>query len=318
MHQTPSEGQTPSPSFESQPYRTGSKHYPLTSDVVFKGVFGAVGSEPVLAALINAVRTDYGFPPVVEVEIENPFNLQHFSADKLSIVDARVRDATNALFNVEVQSYRHKGLDSRILYYWARSYSDGLAKSEDWYTLKPVYGIAFLDLEFFGHQQSPHTCFELRERRTPELVFSEDLAIHLLELPKYSGFTQETPPSTPLERWVYTLQRVGTGDELMKKITQDDEMIAETERRYREFVEDPEARRAALERDIYIRDRGQMIRDAREEGIEQGIEQGIQVGREETARVVAKRLIESGIDDNVIQKATGLSSDELNTLRTQR
>ena len=100
----------------------------------------------------------------------------------------------------------------------------------------------------------------------------------------------------------------------MKKITQDDEMIAETERRYREFVEDPEARRAALERDIYIRDRAQMIRDAREEGIEQGI----QVGREETARDVAMRLIESGIDDNVIQKATGLSSDELNTLRTQR
>ena len=57
------------------PSPTVGQHYPLTSDVVFKGVFGAEGSEPILAALINSVRTDYGFPPVVEVEIENPFNL---------------------------------------------------------------------------------------------------------------------------------------------------------------------------------------------------------------------------------------------------
>jgi predicted transposase/invertase (TIGR01784 family) len=290
------------------------QRYPLTSDVVFKGVFGAAGSEPILAALINAVRTDYGFPPVVEVEIENPFNLQQFSADKLSVVDARVRDSTNALFNVEVQSYNHKGLDSRILYYWARSYTDGLGKSEDWYTLKPVYGIAFLDFPFFGEQESRHTCFELRERRSPNLMLSDHLAIHLLELPKYTGFTEtqptEThPPSTALERWVYTLQRAGTGDELMKKIAENDEMIGEAERRYRAFVEDPAARRAALERDVWIRDRGQMIRDAREEGFEQG--------RKEQACDTAMRLIARGDDDDTISSITGLSAEELKALRDE-
>ncbi|MFN2312618.1 MAG: PD-(D/E)XK nuclease family transposase, partial [Spirochaetia bacterium] len=124
--------------------------------------------------------------------------------------------------------------------------------------------------------ESPHTCFELRERREQNLVLSEHLAIHLLELPKFSGFTDKKQPSTPLERWVYTLQRVGTGDELMKKITENDEMISETERRYQEFVSDPAARRAALERDIWIRDRGQMIRDAREEGLEKGRDEGEQ------------------------------------------
>ena len=291
-----------------------SSSYPLTSDVVFKGVFGAEGSEPILAALINSVRTDYGFPPVVEVEIENPFNLQHFSADKLSIVDARVRDTTNALFNVEVQSYNHKGLDSRILYYWARSYSDGLGKSDDWYALKPVYGIAFLDFPFFHEQESRHTCFELRERRSPNLILSDHLAIHLLELPKYGGFTVARPPSTALERWVYTLHRAGTGDELMKKIVENDEMIGEAERRYREFVEDPAARRAALERDIWIRDRGQMIRDAREEGIEQGREEGEQL----MAQQIAARLIARGHDDETVADATGLSVEELKNLRADR
>jgi len=106
---------------------------------------------------------------------------------------------------------------------------------------------------------------------------------------------------------------VGTGDELMKKITENDEMISETERRYQEFVSDPAARRAALERDIWIRDRGQMIRDAREEGLEEGLEEGEQ----RKARHIAERLIESGLDDSLIQKTTGLSAEVLNTLRNK-
>ncbi|TVR90341.1 MAG: hypothetical protein EA428_08780 [Spirochaetaceae bacterium] len=124
------------------------------------------------------------------------------------------------------------------------------------------------------------------------------------------------PQLTPA-RWVYTLQRVGTGDELMKKITENDEMISETERRYQDFVSDPAARRAALERDVWIRDRGQMIRDAREEGLEKGREEGLEEGEQRKARHIAERLIENGLDDSLIQKTTGLSAAELNTLRNK-
>jgi hypothetical protein len=100
---------------------------------------------------------------------------------------------------------------------------------------------------------------------------------------------------------VYTLQRAGTGDELMKKIAENDEMIGEAERRYQQFVSDPAARRAALERDVWIRDRGQMIRDA----------------REEKAREIAARLIVQGHNDETIMDATGLSAEALSALRTE-
>ncbi|MCA1755651.1 MAG: Rpn family recombination-promoting nuclease/putative transposase, partial [Spirochaeta sp.] len=119
-----------------------AEHIPLTSDMVFKAVFGSPGSEDVLAALLSAVRQDYGFPAVTELEITNPFNLQTFRSDKLSVVDARARDRSNTLFNIEVQSYRQTGL-------------------------------------------RPHSCFELRERTSPEFVYNDHLALHLLELPGF-------------------------------------------------------------------------------------------------------------------------------------
>ncbi|TVR85432.1 MAG: hypothetical protein EA428_15845, partial [Spirochaetaceae bacterium] len=71
----------------------------LTSDMVFKAVFGSPGSEDVLGALLSAVRQDYGFPEVTELEITNPFNLQSFRTDKLSVVDARERSSPEFVYN---------------------------------------------------------------------------------------------------------------------------------------------------------------------------------------------------------------------------
>ncbi|TVR94751.1 MAG: Rpn family recombination-promoting nuclease/putative transposase, partial [Spirochaetaceae bacterium] len=200
----------------------------LTSDMVFKAVFGSPGSEDVLAALLSAVRQDYGFPEVTELEITNPFNLQTFRTDKLSVVDARARDRSNTLFNIEVQSYRQTALRPRILYYWARSYSAGVSEGEPYAVLRPVIGVAFVDFSIFGGKLPPHSCFELRERSSPEFVYNDHLSLHLLELPGFdsgargsrtasaTAFEDTQFPSTPLERWVYFIRRAGVEDEVMK------------------------------------------------------------------------------------------------------
>jgi len=75
---------------------------PLTSDVVFKYVFGNTGSENILRAFLSAVQTDAGFPAVAEVRIENPFNIQDFSDDKLSVVDVRAIDVNGVAYTIEL------------------------------------------------------------------------------------------------------------------------------------------------------------------------------------------------------------------------
>jgi len=99
----------------------------------------------------------------------------------------------------------------------------------------------------------------------------------------------------------------------MKKIAENDEMITQAERD-QQFEEDRVVRREALHREMEIRDRGQMIRDAREEGFAQGFEEG----RQMLPRQVAARLIARGDDDDeAISSLTGLTAEEVRTLRRQ-
>ncbi len=72
-------------------------------------MFGSPGSEAVLSAILSAVRQYHGFPEVTDLEITNPVNLQTFRSDKRSVVDARARDRSNTVFNIEVQSYWCRG-----------------------------------------------------------------------------------------------------------------------------------------------------------------------------------------------------------------
>ena len=307
-----------------------AEHIPLTSDMVFKAVFGSPGSEDVLSALLSAVRQDYGFPAVTELEITNPFNLQTFRSDKLSVVDARARDRSNTLFNIEVQSYRQTALRPRILYYWARSYSAGVSEGEPYAVLRPVIGVAFVDFPIFEGKLPPHSCFELRERTSPEFVYNDHLALHLLELPGFgpgargsraatgataaaAGGDKPHFPSTPLERWVYFIRSAGVEDEVMKKIKEQDPMIARADEKYRNFLSDEDSFFASLEHERWVRDRAQMILDGEERGLAKGLEQGIEQGLEQAAT----EMLAKSMDEQLIVEVTGLSPSELAELKAK-
>ena len=56
----------------------GYQPIPLTSDLVFKYVFGAKQSSECLRSLLSAVQEDAGYPAVATVQITNPFNQKDF------------------------------------------------------------------------------------------------------------------------------------------------------------------------------------------------------------------------------------------------
>ena len=268
---------------------------------------------------------------MTDLEITNPFNLQTFRSDKLSVVDARARDRSNTVFNIEVQSYRQTALRPRILYYWARSYSAGVSEGEPYAVLRPVLGVAFVDFPIFGGRLPPHSCFELRERRSPEVVYNDHLALHLLELPGFgrgvkptqagadSGSLAVVPwfPSTPLERWVYFIRRAGTEDAVMKKIKEQEPMIARADEKYRSFLNDEDAFYASLEHERWVRDRAQMILDGEERGRAEGLEQGLEQGRAEERTETAAKMIGKGLDEQLITEVTGLSREQLSELKVR-
>ena len=70
------------------------------NDLAFKKTFGTPENTLSLISLLNAIlELD---SPIVDVTIVNPYNLQDFETDKLSILDVKAIDRSGAIYDVEM------------------------------------------------------------------------------------------------------------------------------------------------------------------------------------------------------------------------
>jgi predicted transposase/invertase (TIGR01784 family) len=176
-------------------------------DYAFKRVFGSEETKDVLISLLNAVLTPPAGREVVSVTLENPFNEKDTADEKQLILDIKARDAQGRWFNVEMQMAAPPVYPQRVLYYWAELYTNQLKEGHDYAALRPAISISFLDSRRFPGRGYHHR-FRLRDDCN-ELVLTEDLEIHFVELPKFDLTPERL--TTGLEMWCYFLKH---GDEL--------------------------------------------------------------------------------------------------------
>jgi predicted transposase/invertase (TIGR01784 family) len=179
-----------------------------TVDYAFKRLFGREQNTSLLIDLVNAILQEPPERQVTVLEILNPFQDKDFVEDKMSILDIKARDASGRQFNIEMQVLIFGSFRERLLYYWARLHQSQLAEGADYSTMRPTVAICFVNAELFADRPDWHATFELRERQSG-ILFNDQLAIHILELPKFSKLVSEV--SSPLDRWMYFLRH---GEEL--------------------------------------------------------------------------------------------------------
>jgi predicted transposase/invertase (TIGR01784 family) len=313
----------------------------LTSDFVFKYVFGSETSTSILRSFLTAVQTDAGLPAVAEVEIRNPFNPAESYDDKTSVVDVRARDVNGTIYTMEVQALPEAAFRERALYYWAQAYAGQLGKSQDYEQLCPVVGVNVVDFRIFTDSQPVHTTFHLASRgdgtdgeSAQSLVLTSHLAIHFLELPKLER--DSTPEvgtgtgsshiSTTLQRWLYYMHERGEvnamEDPILLQILKEDPDIEDADELYRQFVANDELREKYQDRIKAERDRRSQIiyaeRQGEKRGMErgrrEGLEQGIKQGAIRRQTEIVKRMKAKGMSENEIAELTGLSAEEINRI----
>ena len=256
-------------------------------DYAFKRLFGSEPNQSLLIQLLNAVLQPPPSARVAAIEILNPFNDKEALDDKLSVVDIKVRDQQGRQFHVEMQLLPYADFPQRVLYYWARLYQQQLHASEEYDQLRPTLSICFVNRVLFASVPAYHLRFRLLET-THQVAFTEDLAVHMLELPKFTRTADELV--TELDRWLYFLRyaealdtvslppalRIPEIEQAMEVLTMLTQSDIERERY--------EAR-LKLERDrISFEKRMQKLategqEQAREQGREEGQEQGLAIGR---------------------------------------
>ena len=169
-------------------------------DFAFKKIFGTEPNKLSLISFLNAVLVlDV---PIVDVVIVNPYNLQDFLDDKLSILDIKAIDANNAIYSIEMQLSIFEGLVQRIVFYGCENYAGQLKAGDDYTELHPVYSICLVNGILWKDAKQIQHSFRLTDRESGR-VLDKTVEIHTLELGRYNLVEADLATASMRDRWLY-------------------------------------------------------------------------------------------------------------------
>ena len=155
-----------------------------TNDVIFHCLFGTKGNEKITKAFLEKLLNK----EVEEIDLDLNLNLiREYYDDKLGILDVRVKDKNGVNYNIEMQNTSSNTLPERIISYWSRLYNGDLKVGNDYNTLNKTIAILIVNdtIKNLGVIKKFHTKWNLREETYTEIILTDYLEIHIIELPKY-------------------------------------------------------------------------------------------------------------------------------------
>ena len=246
------------------------------NDFAYKKTFGSPENRLVLISLLNAILDLKS--PIVDVTIENPYNLQDFQNDKLSILDIKAVDQKGAIYDIEMQISNFSGLIKRFVFYGCEVYAGQLRAGDDYSQLKPVFSICLLNGILWSNSKRVHHAFRLSDRDSGR-VLHDTLEIHTLELGWYNLRESDLASASMLDCWLYWLLHAHEyeADALMVLFPQEAiRKATQTITRIAEVTEDKSMYDA---REKAIRDRQWALNASRMEGKIEGKIEGMIEGK---------------------------------------
>lgn len=275
-----------------------------TVDFAFKLMLGSPQHTNITIHFLNAILE--GQARITQVQILNPILDKDTDDDKLAVLDVLATDEHGRMLNIEVQTSLPAELPQRLAYYAASLYVDQLDEGSAYSELRPAITICVLTHALFRQSLDLHLEFRLREQSGLQLT--DNLQIHLLQLPMLRVSAQNVYHASPVERWAYFL---ANGDKLSDAdivgLFPDPE-IAEAAGVLKMIDRTPDAQLRYRARLKFQRDQESLLRGARmdglKEGVDQGLEQGLAIGRIQ----VLQQLLGQSVSPMELLKESSLQS----------
>nr|WP_276532015.1 Rpn family recombination-promoting nuclease/putative transposase [Brevibacillus invocatus] len=268
-------------------------------DFVFKRIFGTEENKDLLLSFLNATLKPEEGKQLQEITLVDPHINADQVGDKASILDVRGKTKTGEQINIEVQLHNKYDMEKRSLYYWAKMYEGQLAEGEPYRNLRKTVTISIVDFSYLP-SKSYHSVFRLREDKE-KFVLTDNLEIHFLELPKLGAEHQET--SDLLVKWLLFLK--AESETKLEELAMSEPTIRKAVNVLEFLNQDKEARKLYEMREMALKDELNMIEGAKAEGERQ------------KAKEVAKNLLAMDMTVEMVAKATGLPTEEIEKLKQQ-
>lgn len=280
------------------------------TDFGFKYLFGTPMNKELLIGFLNAIF--HGTHIITDLTYLNGEQLGIRKEDRRAIFDVYCETESGEKFIVEMQNVFQQFFKDRSVYYSTFPIREQ-AKRGDWdYRLESVYTVGILNFVFDEDKNSKdyfHHEVKLMDVNTKK-VFYDKLTFIYLELPKFTKTEHEL--ETLFEKWVFVLKNLSRllerpaalQERVFNRLFEAASITRFTPKQLREYEDSVKA----------YRDIVNAVNTARKEGHEEGLEKGLEKGREEERIGIAQKLKAMGLDMPAIQKATGLTLEEIRKL----
>ena len=286
------------------------KKLPLTSDYVFKRIFGQEENKEALKDFLESILKIN----IEKIEINNPELPKDFYDSKYGMLDLKVTLDNQIIVNVEMQVQNQHNIEQRSTYYMSRVYSQQIGENEPYINCKKVIVINILNFNYYK-RNSYHSIARMKFEKNNQEEYvdmgyeNEDeyatdyIEMHIIELQK---FKKKNPKiDTKLEQWLWLF--VGGEEEKMRRIGKKNKEIEKIDKKLASMSLSREERNNYEFRRKAILDEISAIDYATKKGLTQGIEQSTQS--------IAKEMLKKNMDINLIMELTKLTKEEIEKIK---
>ena len=212
---------------------------------------------------------------------------------KTIVLDVVAKLSNGQFIDIEMQIAQRAGFRSRVLFYLCRMHQGQMEVAAEYSNIKPSVSIAILGYQETNEQKF-HSIFEFKERDSHTL-FSKDLSVHLIELPKLKNFLENNPGDKGNLLALWSRFFIAKSKPEIRELAMENAIFKKAEAALDIIMGDPEAQELAR-----LRDKGRMIYNLdmqgnREKGREEGREKGREEGEIEGRRKAILNLHSFGI-----------------------
>ena len=278
------------------------RYISLLTDFGFKRIFGTDPNKDLLINFLNSLFN--GEEVIKDVRYLNSENVGDVYTERKAIFDVYCENERGEKFIVEMQNAYQTFFKDRSLFYSTFPIREQAPKSSDWnFCLKKVYVVALLNFkmsdEAFDSSDTIHT-IALMDTKTNK-VFNAKLMFKYVEVGRFDKADNELTSLS--DKWMYVLKNLSRLDgrpaALREKI----------------FTKLFDAAAIARFSPTELREYEDSLKAYRD--IKNSLDTAKAEGRAEGRAEVAKTMMEKGMDVKIIASLTGLSEEEIKSLRKQ-
>ena len=246
------------------------------------------------------------------ISLDSSLYPRSFSKKQITL-DLRLKLNTGENINVEMQSLSQKAFLERILFYWARLYTEDLKRGEGYEKLYPAYSLVFTDFDVLPARLTDYVnSFSIRLDKQPYEELTNHLKIVIVELSKFKYENLQNLDKKG--SWCYVLKKsenlhetelkilskkgLGGAMALLKNVSESDRLRYEQE-----------------SRDKFLFDLHWDKIYKFEEGKKEGMEEGMQKGIEKGLQKVVLSMLNKNLNLSFISEITGLSKEEIKRIK---